>query len=339
MITMIRLFQLKRVLSALGGRRRAALESKRPASEIQDAIERVVAGTEPNIRSVHGYRKKLQDAVTTALDYTEQLVDQLPAPIEINTSAFVQDPRVNALFANADELRAVFFHSQELQAFFRDIQSTELDTGYALLCSSRTQKTVLGSTLANGAVQREVLQTAINFSDHKLLSPAASAAEVRQGIKNCMFEGLITYALQHIVEHKTRQRGLDDEIRILDARLRARQAKGGELAVLLQNAFNAQTATEDVEQALAEARRKREQLEVNLATPGDYLEEVRRIIGHPQDFIRLSITDIKLSRMGIVMDNGNTEPVNDIRFAELEIANVLKRVVMLVSYPRDEMSE
>ena len=46
---------------------------------------------------------------------------------------------------------------------------------------------------------------------------------------------------------------------------------------------------------------------------------------------------LNLTRMSIKASQESSEVYNTIHFVELEIANVLKRVVVIVRYPRDEM--
>ena len=52
-------------------------------TEILNTVERVVEGTDSRIRLVNNYNKKLQQAVVCSLEYTDDLIEQIPAAIEI----------------------------------------------------------------------------------------------------------------------------------------------------------------------------------------------------------------------------------------------------------------
>lgn len=317
----------------------------RPASEagqlshdvVQEAVEDVVDGTDPKIRLVSGYKRKLQTAVSTSLSYIDDLVEKIPGPFEVSRRTFVSDPHVNAFFATPEDMRSIFSQSQELRAFFEKTGNNAVAEGYALLCMNRQDKTVFGTALQGDMLQREVTQTTVNFSEHKVLSPAASEEGVRQGIKKCIFDGLITHALQHLLDLKTQKRDLEDQRRILHARLRARQAAGNGLSAMLNTARAPEVAEEGIVEKLAEAEQRLKQIPAGLNAPRDYLKEVSSILDHPDNFIRLKVVSILLNRMGVKVDADSAQQASQVRLAEVEISDVLKRVVAIVRYPRSEM--
>lgn len=323
-------------LANLFGRNRTG-DSDEQRTAILDAIEHIVDGTEPNIRLVSSYRKKLYQPVATALSYIDELVETIPGPIETSQKTFVSDPTVNAFFANALEMQTLFSDSTELRRFFDDNADPSLQEACALLCAREDQNNTFGMDLAGDVIQREVAQTAVNFSEHKVLAPAASASEARQGLKHCIFDGLITHTLQHLLTLKSKKQDLEDQRRILQSRLRARQAQSWGLSTLLVSVQMDPAAAKQIEEKLAKTERRLKHLPVKLDTPADYLNEVRQIVGHPEDFIRLTIVSFKLSKLGIRINDNSSQPANTVDLARIEIADVLKRTVALVCYPRQEM--
>lgn len=309
----------------LSPEQRAALE--------QD-VESVVDGIEPKMRLVSGYQKKLQPAAATARAYIGALVEKIPGPLSMTPKAFVSDPHVNAFFATPQEVRAVFSRSTELKAFFDQPDNADLDTACALLCMVEEEKTVLGMDLAHGAVRRDVSQTVVNFSDHKVLTPGITEADARQGLKNCIFNALVSHALKHIADLKAHKRELQDQRRILYARLRARQAYNGGLDTLLAAASPDEAG---IGEKLAEAEARLKQAPATRDAPRDYLHEVKSILEQPQAFIRLRRVSFQLTRMGVKVDADSGEPAHTVEVAEVEVTDVLKRVVVIVSYPRAEM--
>jgi len=305
---------------------------------VHEATEQVVDGIDPRLRLVPGYKRKLKGEVAAALAHIGDLVDQVPGPIDVSRMTFVRDPRVSALFATPDELQATFSCSPELRAFFAEVKNSEEDECYALLCANREEKSVLGTELAGDTVRREVFQTAINFHDHKILSPAANDRDVRDGIKHCIFDGLVTHALRHIYDIKTRRKDLEDQRRILHARLRARQAQGNGLSQLLAEAHGGDDQSEDIKTKIAEAERTLERMPGSQGVLSFYLEEVRNIFARPEEFIRLNVACFRLTDMGIKVNGDTPQPANTVCFSELEITNVMKRVVTVVRYARDDMN-
>ena len=196
---------------------------------------------------------------------------------------------------------------------------------------------MLGAELSGDAVRRDVLQTAINFFDHKVLSPASSDKDVRDGIKQCIFDGLITHALGHIYDIKTRRQDLEEQRRILLSRLRSRQAQGNGLSALLAEAHEGEERSEDIQTKLAAAEARLDRMPSSQDVLAFYLEEVRKIFANPEDFIRLNIACFRLTDMGIKVNDDTQQTANTVCFSELEIAAVMKRVVTVVRYARSNM--
>jgi hypothetical protein len=306
-------------------------------SDAREQVENVVDGIEPKIRLVRGYRKVLGPGVALARSYIDELVDCIPGPLMVSPGSFVNDPQVNAFFASPQELRAVFSRSSELQEFFARPQNASLDSACALLCMVAQEKTVFGMDLVQDRVRRDVHQTVVNFSDHKVLTPGASEADARRGLKDCIFNALVSHALQHIVELKAHKRELQDERRILSARLRARQAYNGGLDTLLATVSPAPDCddTRQIEQKLAEAEQRLQQLPVARDAPREYLHQVRGILERPRDFIQLRRVSFNLNRLGVKVDGASAG--RRIELAEIGVARVLKRVVVIACYPRNEL--
>ena len=158
-----------------------------PANVINEALEHVVDSIEPKMRYFPGYKKILNKGVATSLAYISNLVDTIPGPLFISSRTFTTDPQVNAYFATVADTQAVFSNSTELRDFFEAQENAALEDVYALLCMDVEEKTVMGMDLHKDIIRRDAMQTALSFSEHKILSPATNEADVRKGIKQCIF--------------------------------------------------------------------------------------------------------------------------------------------------------
>ena len=307
-----------------------------PAVELYDAIERVVDGIEPTMRYFPGYKKILKNSVATSLAYISHLVDTIPGPLIINSKTFATDPQVKSYFSTIDNIQTIFSNSMELREFFVAADNSKQDEAYALLCMEETEKTVLGMELNDGIIHREVLQTALSFSDHKILSPATNEDDVRKGIKQCIFDGLITHALQQILEIKQQIHDLDTQRSKLNSRLKKRQSQGGELNNLLASVSEIKLSA-DIEQQISETEKKRQALPASWNAPRYFLEVIKNTLKQPENFLRIKEKSFNITKMGIVSSDSSSQTVNTIHFNEIVISNVLERVVTIVRYPRSEI--
>ncbi|MDT8388777.1 MAG: hypothetical protein RQ736_14845 [Thiogranum sp.] len=288
---------------------------------IRERVEQVVDGTDARIRLVSGYQKKLRKVVEAALDYADTVVAQIPPAIEISRRSFGADPYVNAFFARFAEVRDMIRHSSEMQEFMRESGGdTEVPRCYALMCMHRTERTVMGMELSGDIVKRDVAQTAVSFSGQRLYSPAPSEAEVREGLKDCLFTGLMTSALERIVQSRHASERLRSQQQILNARLLRLQREQSTDSVA--EVHSIQQELQMLEQKLAS---------VPLVTPQQSLEYVKEVFGNPEAFVRISNSALRLNKMGIKIPEDSTQPGNQLELTEVTIGNEPPRIVTLVN--------
>jgi len=304
-------------------------------TEILNTVERVVEGTDSRIRLVNSYQKKLQAAVSSSLEYTDDLIDQIPEAIEVSANTFVSDSHVNAFFVNVSDLQTVFSHSSEVRQFMEDFSNVDSPQCCALLCMRKSEKTVMGVDLAGEMLKRDVRQTAVSFSDHRIYSPTPSEAETREGLKQCLFGGLVTNALEHIVQLRLVSGRLKKERLMLQATLRRYQNKKGGSEHDSRSAAEVAQEIEEIHQKLSMID---EQLEkTHPLTPQESLEQVNAVFSRPDQFVRFKKCSLRLNKMGIKIDEDSRQACNEIRLAEVEIGDELPRVVTLAKFPRDEL--
>jgi hypothetical protein len=303
------------------------------STEIFSTIESVVDGTDSKIRLVPGYRKQLQDVIFHALEYAEDLVGQIPKAIEVSSRTFTTDPYVNAFFTNISDLRSVISHSSEVQ----DYLTETCDSGHccALLCMMRTEKTVMGMELENDMLRKDVLQVAVSFSDHRIYSPAPSEAEAREGLRNCLFQGLVSSALERIMQLRLASHRLQSKHQMLDARLRRYR----------QSFREAQPDTRDADEIASHIEATTRELgsieksimESPLLTPRVTLQQVMDVFSEPEDFVRIRRFSLKLNKMGIKVERDTSQPCNPLDLTEVTIGDERPRVVTMAAFSTEEL--
>jgi hypothetical protein len=303
--------------------------------DILTSLESVIDATDSRIRLVSGYRKKLLDVMRTSLEFTDELVGMIPAPIEVGRSTFVSDPYVNAFFASVTDLQTIFSQSSEVREFMETCGNSETPHCYALLCMHKEKKIVMGMELSGDVLRKDVRQTAVNFTDHRIYAPAASEEATREGLKQCLFGGLVTNALERIVQHKLTAHRLQNERRVLHGRLRHFEQKmkavgnDGELAALTaRDIEETRQRLGRIETALMDARP---------ASPLESLQQVHAVFSKPDAFVRMTKHVLTLDKMGICINDDSVRPCNRIDLTEVEIGDAGPRVVTLAKFPRGEL--
>ena len=277
-----------------------------------------------------GYRSKLQDVIRSSLAFADELVEQIPGGIEVNRHTFVTNPYVNAYFANVSDMRAIFSHSSEIKDFMEGYGDNDAMECCALLCMHMSEKTVLGMELSGDILKRDVRQVAVNFSDHRIYSPAPREPETRKGLKQCLFDGLVTNALERITMMRLKNYRLSSELQVLKARQRRQ-------LTAMQKSADASLAAEYQETTQQLDKLEAELAKAPLATPQAAMEQVVTVFRNPEDFVRLRKFPLRLNKMGILAGNDTEQPCNEINLTEVTIGESDPRIVTLAKFARNDI--
>jgi hypothetical protein len=198
-----------------------------PESLIEMAIERAVDGTDPRLRVVPGYRKRLRKPVIHAIDQVIALVDRIPTPVTAGIDSYRNDFRLAALFASSDEMLRTFGRDKALSEYLTSKDGLGAERVTTLLLARREEKNILGMDLVGDQVRRDVAQVSVSFSGHHLLEPRTSEEESRRFLKRRAFDHLLALALAQIAEARVERADLMRQRDLLQRKLRA--LKGGTL--------------------------------------------------------------------------------------------------------------
>ncbi len=301
--------------------------------DLVQALESAVDGTEPKIRLIGGYRKRLLDPVEAALRYVDRMVDQIPGAIEISRETFTSDPRVHAFFSSLDDMHDVLSRSSELWDFLEARGYADDGQCCALMCMKRTERAGFGMDISGDQVRRDVPQTTVSFSDHQITAPAVTEEAARLGLKDCIYKSLVTNALDRISACRATSGDIDTQRRSLHSRLRSLEAR------LRRNQLDV-IQRQESEQQMRAIESQIAQLDeggthAGCAGPEDWLEQLCAVLSNPESCVRLQNLSLRLNMMGVKLGSSADEVGDEIQLAEIEMgADDNRRVVALVRFPR-----
>ena len=300
------------------------------------AIERVIDGTDHRIRAVPGYKKKLCGSILKALEYADNLIEQVPSPIDLDSDQFVFDPYLRIFFPTKHGMLQMFKQSSELKEYFSDVHHAGESESYALLCMRESEEIVLGMELEGDHVIKDVKQIRVNFTGHRIYAPAQSESAARRELKCCIFEGLVDNALARISALRKRRQELESEQQILSSRLRSHKpiqlfAKDVQMPVTVDNDLqNDAVRLEKIE---------RELVELGYVTPETCLDLVNEILSEPDHFVNLHNVSMRVDKSGIKReDQEPSTKVCDLHLSEVTIKGHPPRVVTLAKINRKELT-
>jgi hypothetical protein len=186
-----------------------------PDELIQRAIERAVDGTDPRLRALPGYAKKLRAAIIHAIDHVVGLVDNLPTPLELDRSKFATDPELIAYFASVTHAQEVLAVDPVLNQWLAAPDNAATEHIVMLLLMEQQERHVLGVALEGEILRRDVAQTTVSFAHYRLVDPAAAEETTRRLLKRRAFDHLLAISLGRITTAHVERDQLERERQLL----------------------------------------------------------------------------------------------------------------------------
>jgi len=202
-----------------------APDSSYPETVIKAAIERSVDGTDPWIRAVSGYKKKLRPAVVQAIEYVVAMVEAMQPPIVVGPDCYDDDARLRTFFISKADMQKILTSDQNLANFQRE-QTVAVPQIFALLAMEKHEKIIFGAELSGDIILHDVPKTTVSFESHRLIDPMGSEHEVRRQLKRRAFDHLLSLALRRIIIVKSERVKMEHYRTLLQSKLNLLQRGG-----------------------------------------------------------------------------------------------------------------
>jgi len=326
-----------RVAGALFGTGAQSPDAEAERALVSETIESVVEAVEPRVRMHSRYRRKLEVCVRQAIAHLRSIGREGLEPIALTRAAWAEDPRVNAFFATADDVRACLGRSTELRRFFAAPSNAAVQEAYAVLGMKKEERSLFGMDLKGDAVQRDVAQVVVNFSGHRLVAPAATLAETRLEIGRRILMRLAQVALARIVAVDEKATELEQRKGYLAARLRVLQLAKDGVEGLVKDPAAFAAEEKAVEQELKQTLRGYIDTKGSLASLDGYIAHIDEVFSHPEQHVSVTHTPLRLDRMGRRVQDGTAGPVNELRVAELSIGEGWRAAIAIARCQRAEV--
>jgi hypothetical protein len=325
---MFKLFQ-----SIFGARTPAG--SQYDPSVVEAAIDRAIEATDPRVRSLSGYRRRLEPAVMKALDHVVAIGDALPARVEASQRGYGEDERLAAFFASAARMAQVFGADRALIEFLQDPDGVGTDAIVALLAMERTEKRVLGMAVEGDRVQQEVSQVQVSFDKHRLLDPCGTEEAHRRLVLRRAFDQLLTLALARISTAGGEREALAAEQSVLRAKLRALQTAGMGFA---QDGGDAKDDAATLEAKLADVDKRLEASGSGAGTLPLHLDLLADTLEKAPEQLRIGTVSLLVDRLGIKQSKPGGTTV-ELQLTEVRNAAGQAIIVLPVAIPRDQIEK
>jgi hypothetical protein len=305
--------------------------------DIERVINIIIEETDPRLRLVGGYRRKLRKPVIRSLLYVNRLVTRIPGAFEINRRSYGSDPQVNALFGSADQIGELIGRSRVLKEYFRD--KPDQNVVYVPMAMKRTEKKVLGMEFGGDMINREVAQVAVNYSNHWLGVCGSSENELRELLRWRGIHNLAITALENITRLKMKTSELGEQRALLKIKLRNLQSQHRGLDVLAAVNTDDSGDVQALTSQLEETERQLREVQANPGTLKDYLVQVCRVFNHPSRYLRVKPNAVRMDRMNIKVEDAASDRGAEVCSAEITVGDKPPFEAILATFNRKDMQQ
>ena len=323
----------KKIIARAEQARKARRLSRREEDALAQAIDQVVQASAPVMCSLRDCRRDLRSPVEAALSYLQQAIDVIPGPTLLSPGNWDRDPLLKALFVNPEEMSALLADNPRLKSFFAQQGASGAS---ALLTATKKERTIFGTAAEGSLVRRDVPQTAVEFYDHRIIDPATAAAETRIALKNRALNALVTQVLERLLQLRALKDELKEQQRILSIKLKILQTRPDGLGILTSEQAAAESATPDAPRVLTDIDRQIRGLAAESDSPEEYLRQLTEVLQAPQKVLAVTPVVLQLDWMGVKQGSAAAAGSREIRLAEVEFQDRLKRVAVWVDIARQD---
>lgn len=303
-----------------------------PESVITKAVERAVDGTDPWLRSIPGYQKRLKPSVVRAIDHVVSMVDALPPAVQINPARYTDDRLLKAFFISQAEMRNVLRNDWSLRESLRG-PCAGARRITALLFMEKKEVRSYGAEMSGDVVMRDVPQVTLCFESHRLMDPAGDEEETRRRLKKRAFDYLVRMALQRIASAKGERKELERQSALFQSKLE----------MLRRGGWGFDGAGPDMGEDMGQLEERLGQVETQMLELGSsgmlesYLDMVADVLGRPEEYLHGGRETVILDSMKIRRERAD---VNTVELTLFTLGNAEGRgyVVQLVTIPAEEIS-
>ncbi|MCX7112270.1 MAG: hypothetical protein NTX45_19515 [Proteobacteria bacterium] len=306
---------------------------------LEKAIDRVVVGTDPRIRALGDYQKRLREPVGQAVSHVIDLVDALPPPVAISPRAFSEDSGIRAFFVSTEHLRKVLGGFSTVRDYLTDLAELPPDDVFGLLTMAREERNVFGMELDGDNLRRDVMQVSVNFRNHRYLGPTGNELDTRRELKIRAFDFLIEKTLERITGERGKRLELDQQKHLLQQKLDAMKAGQWGLGMMLIDNEGQRPSLAKLEEKINLIDAELGQFHSDKLGLEESLAYVVDTLGQPSAWLAAREIHLRLDYRGIKLAESSAAPAREITLTELFSSTGECRTILLGRIARADIPE
>lgn len=295
-------------------------------ASMQKELEQILFKAKADFRFSRGYQKRLIGPALHASTTIQNSIRQIPGPVTLDPEAWDDDAYLNALFADAAEIRDTIDSNPPLKLFFRQTKNNET---FALLTCHMQERRTFGVGESGGVIGRDVPLVTVSFSNHRILLPETSLVKVQDGVRRRILTMMVAGVLSEIQGLRQWKQDLETEYEKLSFFIR--HADAGDTGA---GGGQTEQKVADARELLEKIGQRESDIDRTIGNLDSQVSRLETVLMNPLLHFGFEIVPLRLNRLGVKVDGPSKEPLNEIKMAFCELAPQIRQGALWVRIDR-----
>jgi hypothetical protein len=305
---------------------------QRVDAAVDKEIQRLIHETDGRLSFIANFRKEIEPALRYCMAYINRQMRQIPGPVALSPKHWNDQPLLNAFFVSPQAVSDVLLSSNALKKFFRIEQRVE---AIALLTARRRDKMIFGTERNGEIVRRDVPQKVVFFEDLQVICPAEDLKESRENLRHHVLREILELTLNRIDDLQSYKAELKEQQCLLA--FKCRDSNASDSMSQENQKVGEKDGSGEARSILAALNQRIEDIENDVDTVKGRLTLFTEVLRNPNAHLKINAVSLKLSRLGIRLDQSSFEEGNEFVTAEFEHEDSTKQAAVWVRVNRSDL--
>ncbi|MBZ0104439.1 MAG: hypothetical protein K8H84_02305 [Sulfuricella denitrificans] len=306
-------------------------------AEIDTAIEQLFYEINPRLRFLSGHQEALGRPVWNTLKYLHHVIDSISGPVDAAARQWSQTPALRALFASSSDMTKLFARSDSLRDCMAAIPPEAAESCHVVIASTMQVRKVLGIAMRGEMVLRDVPQTQISFTDHRIIASAESESGLREKLKAFALEFVAHRVLANIESARAESEGLEQEVALLRARMRMKLRQESGKACLCDHIECSESEMAEICSTIKEKETLLGQTAIHQPTLQYFMDQLLLVLNGVERLLQIHEVSLHLDNMNLLLDTPDANAAKPVELTEIRRAGHSARIMLIARVPCDEV--
>jgi hypothetical protein len=196
---------------------------------------------------------------------------------------------------------------------------------------------VMGIAMRGNIMQRDVPQTQISFTDHRIVASAKSESGLREKLKAFALEFLAHKVLADIAAARSECDGLEQELALLRARMRMKLRQDSGKACLCDRIDCSEGELNEICGLIREKETLLGQAAIHQPTLQFFMDQLLSVLNSVEKLLQIQTLSLRLDHMNILLETPHDAAAQALELSEIKRSGHSARIMLIARVPLEEV--